>query len=223
MLHRNLYQPLICWVAALAAVGAATTGAHAHPHVFAEAKLEVTVKDDGTIDRLRHVWRFDELFSTTVLLEFDADSSGELDEAELTTVRNVVTSSIADFNYFQSVTAGGEEIGLQPVDDMRAMIQDGQLILFFTTQPAQPVSLESGPHIAVYDPTFYTAIEFFDASAMEIINAPSGCSHEMVIPDPDEALAQNQQTLTEAFFNEPGGNDLSKILATRMEIACVQR
>nr|WP_281004529.1 DUF1007 family protein [Oceaniradius stylonematis] len=42
----------------------------------------------------------------------------------------------------------------------------------------------------------------------------------MVIPDPDEAIAQNQDTLTEAFFNEPDGNDWSKIFATRMEVRC---
>ena len=38
--------------------------------------------------------------------------------------------------------------------------------------------------------------------------------------DPDEAIAQNQDTLTEAFFNEPDGNDWSKIFATRMEVRC---
>ena len=49
---------------------------------------------------------------------------------------------------------------------------------------------------------------------------PKGCKTSVVRPDPDEALAQNQSTLTEAFFNDPAGTDMSKIFATRLEIKC---
>ena len=59
-------------VAASALVGGVAP-AGAHPHVFAEARLEVVIGDDG-VSELRHVWRFDQLFSATVLLEFDADA-----------------------------------------------------------------------------------------------------------------------------------------------------
>ena len=38
--------------------------------------------------------------------------------------------------------------------------------------------------------------------------------------DPDEAIAQNQTNLTDAFFNDPSGTDLSKIFATRLELTC---
>ena len=55
---------------------------------------------------------------------------------------------------------------------------------------------------------------------MVLIDAPEGCGHQMVIPDPEEAIAQNQDSLTEAFFNDPEGNDWSKIFATRMEVRC---
>jgi ABC-type uncharacterized transport system substrate-binding protein len=79
--------------------------AHAHPHVFAEARLEVAVAPDGHVEALRHVWRFDELFSSTVLLEFDADTDNRLEEPELEEVASVVTESIAEFGYFQTITS----------------------------------------------------------------------------------------------------------------------
>ena len=34
------------------------------------------------------------------------------------------------------------------------------------------------------------------------------------------ALSQNQATLTEQFFNDPAGTDMSKIFATRLELTC---
>ena len=51
----------------LAAAAAATlisTGqARVHPHVFAEARLDVTLNPDQSVKSLRHLWRFDDLFS----------------------------------------------------------------------------------------------------------------------------------------------------------------
>lgn len=199
---------------------AVPAAALAHPHVFAEARLEVTVTPQGVVDRLRHVWRFDELFSSTVLFEFDADSSGALEIGELETVAEVIVTSIADFGYFQSVTVGNKEIAVAQVTDLRVDMVDNQLLVLFTSQPSEPVALADNPSFAVYDPTFYTAIDFYEDENMVLIDAPAGCGHRMVIPDPDEAIAQNQDTLTDAFFNDPAGNDWSKIFATRMEVRC---
>ena len=192
----------------------------AHPHVFAEARLEVIATPDGTIEQLRHVWRFDDLFSSTVLYEFDADASGVLEFAELEQVADVVSTSIAEFGYFQSVTVNDAEVAVAEVTDMRVDMIDGQLLILFTSQPLRPVALADNPSIAVYAPTFYPAIDFYDEANMVLIDAPEGCGHQMVIPDPEEAIAQNQDSLTEAFFNDPEGNDWSKIFATRMEVRC---
>lgn len=192
----------------------------AHPHVFADARLEVAVADDGTVEVMRHVWRFDEVFSSTVLLEFDSDTDNRMEDPELEEVASVVTESLAEFNYFQTILVGGESVEVKPVNDMKAMFQDGQLIIFFTTQPAKPVNINSSPSFGVYDPTFYTAIDFPDDSQMVLEGAPESCAHQMVVPDPDEALAQNQATLTDAFFNDPQATNWSKLLATRMEVSC---
>ena len=202
------------------AICATAQPAAAHPHVFAEARLEVMATADGMIDRLRHVWRFDDLFSSTVLYEFDTDNSGVLDVAELEEVAGVVSTSIAEFGYFQSVTVDDTEIAVAEVTDMRVDMVDGQLLILFTSQPLRPVALADNPSIAVYDPTFYTAIDFYDEANMVLVDAPAGCNHDMVIPDPDGAIAQNQDSLTDAFFNDPEGNDWSKIFATRMEVRC---
>ncbi len=211
-------RSLLLLAAGLIALPAAP--ALAHPHVFAEARLEVTSTGEGLVDQLRHVWRFDELFSSTVLLEFDKDASGSLDIPELEQVAGVITGSIAEFGYFQSITVGAREVTVGKVDDLRVDMVDGQMIVLFTSRPAEAVALKDGPHFAVYDPTFYTAIEFMSEAEMVLIDAPANCAGAMVVPDADEAIAANQDSLTEAFFNEPEGNDLSRIFATRLEVTC---
>lgn len=204
---------------ALSAIAAGGTAA-AHPHVFAEARLEVEVAPDGHVDALRHVWRFDDVFSSTVMLEFDADTDNRLEEPELEEVASVITDSISEFDYFQTITAAGKNIDVKPVTDMKVMFEDGQMIVFFTTVPAETVDIHSSPSFGIFDPTFYTAIDFYDDSNMVLNGAPADCTGKMVVPDPDEALAQNQASLTDSFFNDPAGNDWSKLLATRMEVSC---
>ncbi len=199
---------------------AATSPVRVHPHVFAEATLEVSVGQDGTVQSLGHVWRFDDLFSSTVQLEFDQNSDLELDESELETVAGVVHDSLAEFDYFQFVSADGADVKMQAPEKLIATFENSQLAILFQSVPVSPLKLAGTVSFGVYDPTFYTAIDFYEDKNLMVDGLPQGCTRAVVRPDPDEALAQNQDTLTEAFFSDPGGNDYGKLFATRLELTC---
>lgn len=192
----------------------------AHPHIFAEASLEVMVGADRKVESLRHVWRFDDMFSSTVLLEFDANADLKLDEEELATVGSVVLESLAEFDYFQFVTSGGKDVAMSPPEQIVALFEDSQLIILFESRPVDKLVLDSVADFGVYDPTFYTAIDFYEDANLVVTKLPDGCARAVVRPDPDEAIAQNQQSLTDAFFNDPSGVDYSKLFATRLELNC---
>lgn len=194
--------------------------ARVHPHVFAEARLDVVVDPDRTVKSLRHLWRFDDLFSSTVLMEFDQNSDLKLDAGELQEVANTVFQSLAEFDYFQIVTADGKDVAMQPPPGLMANFEDNQLIILFESAPKEKLRLSGKLDFGIYDPTFYTAIDFLEDTNMAVDMLPSDCSRTVVRPDPDEAIAQNQSKLTDAFFNDPAGTDMSKIFATRLELDC---
>ena len=219
MTTRNRQRAVVVAAGAAILFGA-TTPARVHPHVFAEATLEVTVDEQRRVESLGHVWRFDDLFSSTVLLEFDKNSDLVLDEAELEEVANVVHGSLAEFDYFQIVTADGADVAMQAPDRLLATFENDQLTILFQSRPADTLELAGTVTFGVYDPTFYTAIDFYDDANMQVRGMPGDCTRTVVRPDPDEALASNQDTLTEAFFNDPAGTDYSKIFATRLEVSC---
>ncbi len=208
---------------AIAATGAVlvliSTQLRAHPHVFAEARLDVVIEGEQ-MTALRHVWRFDELFTSTVLVEFDLNSDLKLDADELAAVGTTVHESLAEFNYFQIVTSDGKDIAMNAPDQLIADIQEGQLIILFESKPEKALNLSGKLAIGVYDPTFYTAIDYVKDDMMGAENLPARCERKVVRPDPDEAIAQNQQTLTQAFYDTTDTNDLSKIFATRLELTC---
>ncbi len=192
----------------------------AHPHVFAEARLDVMVNPDRTVKSLRHLWRFDDVFSSTVLMEFDKNADNKLDDSELQDVSQTIFDSLAEYRYFQLVTLGGKDIEMKPPAQLLAQFQDEQLIVLFESEPKEPLKLSGKVDFGIYDPTFYTAIEFAEDDQMSVDALPQGCSRAVIRPDPDEAIAQNQATLTDAFFNDPTGTDLSKIFATKLELTC---
>ena len=105
-------------LATAAIVLCAPTHALAHPHVFAEARLEVITSQNGQVEELRHVWRFDELFSSSVLLDFDANANLKLDPEEKRTIGNVVKESLAEFDYYTSLQHRNAEVGILPPDEI---------------------------------------------------------------------------------------------------------
>ena len=192
----------------------------AHPHIFAEARLEV-VADAGKITEIRNVWRFDDVFSSSVLLDFDKNTNLKLDPDELKEIADTIRTSTGDYDYFTFITDNGNPVKLATPEVFNVDFKDNQLLVFFIAKPEKTLPLKGKLAIGVYDPTMYTAIDF--AKDEDIATEGDGfkiCKRAVVRPDPDEVMAQNQANLTEAFFNDPAGTDMSKLFATRLELTC---
>jgi len=207
---------LLAGFAAFAPVTAA-----AHPHIFAEARLEVIAGEDGTVTELRNVWRFDEMFSSSVVMDFDRNANMTLDPDELAEVGQTVLESLEEYDYYTTITEDGKSIGVMKPDVINADYKDGQLLLFFTLKPGEAMPLKGKLTFGVYDPTMYAAMDFAsDDDLVTIGDTFAACRRAVIRPDPDEVLAENQASLTEDFFNDPTGNDMSKLFATRLEVTC---
>ncbi len=195
--------------------------AFAHPHIFAEARLEVVAGADGSVAELRNVWRFDDVFSSSVLMDFDTNSDLKLDHSELHEIAETIRTSLADYGYFTFITSDGAPISVAKPETFNVDFKDQQLLVFFVVKPEKKVPIKGKLSFGVHDPTLYTAIDF--SKDDDIVIEGDGfrqCKHKVVRPDPDEVIAQNQSTLTEAFFNDPAGTDMGKLFATRLEVTC---
>ncbi|MGB3877196.1 DUF1007 family protein [Shinella zoogloeoides] len=199
----------------------APVAALAHPHIFAEARLEVVADEGGTISELRNVWRFDEMFSASVVMDFDKNSNGQLDPDELAEVGKTVLESLEEFNYYTTITEDGRTLKVAKPDVINVDFKDGQLLMFFTVKPGEVMPLKGKLTFGVYDPTMYASMDFAsDSDLVTVGDKLDACKHQVVRPDPDEVLSQNQSSLTDAFFNDPTGTDMSKLFATRLEVTC---
>jgi ABC-type uncharacterized transport system substrate-binding protein len=211
---------IIKLLAAAASIGCATN-AFAHPHVFAETRTEV-IGNAGKLEALRHVWRFDEFFSSTVQLEFDKDGDNKLNDSELAAIAATIKKSTAEFNFFQNVYDNGREVKMTVPGDMTIGFEGAAMILVFESKPDREVALAGDLSFGIFDETFYTSLDFINDTDLSEQGFPATCSFKVVRPDPDEAIKQNEKTLTEQFYSEKdqGINDLSKMFATRLEAKC---
>ena len=205
-------------VAALAMLAPAP--AMAHPHVFADARLEVVAGADGAIQELHNVWRFDDVFSSQVLLDFDKNTNLVLDQDELEEIGKTVRNSLEEFGYYTTLTLDGKSVAVAKPDVINVDFKDGQLLMFFAVKPATPMPLKGKLTFGVYDPTLYASIDFPSDQDFVLMGDFKACKHVVVRPDADTVIAENQSNLTDAFFNDPTGTDMSKLFATRMEVTC---
>lgn len=193
----------------------------AHPHVFAEARLELQADDAGMLTELRNVWRFDEVFSSSLILDFDKNQSGALEEDELKDIGETIRKSLANYNYFQHLTLDGHSIKVAMPPELTADWVDGKLLVLFAVKPEKPMPIKGRLSFGVYDPTLYTSIDFAsDAEMATFGSAFDACQRQVVRPDPDQVLKDNQDNLTQAFFDDPAGTNMAKLFAVRLEVTC---
>ena len=206
---------------AAGAVLAFASPAVSHPHIFAEARVEIVATDDGMLKELRNVWRFDDIFSSSVLMDFDKNSDLKLAPEELTEIANTIRDSLGDYSYFTFITKDGASSEIARPEIFNVDFKDNQLLVFFVAKPKTQLKIGGRMTFGVYDPTLYTAIDFAKDEDMVVEGKPfEACTHKVVRPDPDQVIAQNQSNLTEAFFNDPAGTDMGKLFATRLEVTC---
>ena len=104
--------------------------------------------------------------------------------------------------------------------DLVASFDGRTLVVSYSNAPVDQLRAAGKVSFGIYDPTFYTAIDFIEDTDLKVAGVPASCKSAVVRPNADEALAQNKGTLTEQFFNDPQGTDMSKIFATRIELTC---
>jgi ABC-type uncharacterized transport system substrate-binding protein len=197
------------------------TPAAAHPHIFVDARFEAVADADGRLAEVRDVWRFDEVFSSSVLVDFDRNENMTLDPSELEAVAKTVRNSLAQYSYYTNVTINGKPVPLAKPETIHAAYKDQSLILSFSQKPVQSTTMRGLVVFGVYDPTLYTALDFAADTDLQTSGAGfASCKRKVVRPDSKEILAENQAMLTTLFFNDPTGSDYSQLVATRLEVRC---
>jgi ABC-type uncharacterized transport system substrate-binding protein len=152
----------------------------AHPHVFIDNRVTF-VFDAEKVTALRLNWAFDEVFSDSLLMQFDADGDGTFDDLESKAVGEGTLPNLKMFHYFTYVWVDGKQ--LDPIDptEFAASVDGQRVVTFHMTVPLpQPVDPRTAALATeVYDREYYVQVELAQQDPVSLENAdgvPCGAS-----------------------------------------------
>jgi ABC-type uncharacterized transport system substrate-binding protein len=145
--------------------------AAAHPHVFIDNRVTF-VFDAGKVTALRLDWVFDDVFSDSLLGQFDADADGAFDKLESKAVGEGVLPNLQAFHYFTYVWVDGKQ--LDPIDPADFVARASDRIVTFQMKVPLPQPVD--PRIQalateIYDREFYVSVELAQADPVALENA----------------------------------------------------
>jgi ABC-type uncharacterized transport system substrate-binding protein len=193
--------------------------AYAHPHVWVTGRSEVLFDQAGLVKAIRNIWVFDEMYSAFATEGLGKDGKPPTQE-ELAPLAKTNIESLAEFDDFTYAKEAGAKVAFaEPIDYTLDVRDDKLVVLRFTLPLKTPASAKKAFSLQVYDPTYFVAFSFEPKDPVTLIDAPKGCTANMLGVDPLQA--SESQKLSEAFFSglSPGTNFGVK-LADRIIIAC---
>lgn len=146
--------------------------AHAHPHVWI-ASVATFVFEKGRIVALDYEWRFDELYGSLLIQEFDRNRDRRFDAGETTEIQAKAFSNLKEFNYFTALRAGSRSITLAGVENFSVSIEKGMAVYRFRLLLPEPVDpTQAAVALSVYDPSFYIEILFDKDDPVRFVGTP---------------------------------------------------
>lgn len=193
--------------------------AFAHPHVWVTSSAEIVYAPDGSITAIRHVWDFDEAYTSFATQGLDANKDGKISREELAELARENAESLHEFDFFTSLKVDGKRQSFgQPKDYYLEM--NGALLRFVYTLPlAAPVKPKTSATLEVADKTFFVSFSLADGDdAVKLAGAPQGCTVKITRPKTQAP----QQTLSEQAFNtlRNSSDDFSLQFAPKALVAC---
>ncbi len=174
--------------ALLTAVLSAAEPAQAHPHVFIDNRVTF-VFEAGKVTALRLDWVFDDVFSDSLLSQFDADGDGVFDGWESTAVGEGVLPNLAMFHYFTYIFVDGRQLDPIAPTAFVASADENRIVTFRMTVPLpEPVDPRNAALAAeVYDREYYVAIDLAQQDPVMLENAEGVPCGAMLRDDTESA------------------------------------
>lgn len=150
--------------AVLGALAAAPQAA-AHPHVWIDNTATFAFAG-GKIAAIKLRWVFDEIFSASIIQQFDKNKDRKFDAEEVKALEKGAFSNLQTFGYFTYVTVDDKPVPTVRVTGFTAAIEKDQLVYEFTVPLDAPVDpLRQGFTFSVYDLEYFVELDMGNGAA----------------------------------------------------------
>ncbi|MBE7732395.1 HoxN/HupN/NixA family nickel/cobalt transporter [Devosia faecipullorum] len=155
--------------------------ATAHPHIFIDAQVGVSLDEQGRVTTLSHSWTFDTAFSVWMVQGLDSDGNGVVTPEEMQELADENTLSLADFGFY---TVAGDNMAFRAMGDQRMRYENNRVTLDFSIAALEPQAVEERFELGVYDAEYYVAISFDDVADVRLNGEGEDCAVHLEPPTP---------------------------------------
>ena len=133
-------------------------GAFTHPHVFMDARIEVSYDNHG-VEGFWITWKFDKVFTAGILMDFDSDKNERFSPREVQLIEEKAFSNLVNYRYFVYIHSTKGPYRPEKVREFTAYMEAGRVhYRFFVPYALSIGAVESKLNVAVYDETFFCDI-----------------------------------------------------------------
>ncbi len=227
--HTGQLARFNCWLrASLTAAAFFWWGAaaHAHPHMWIEAKIDLQFNAQGQLVSVAQVWLFDEMFSSYAKQGLPETAEGAPPQAELDKIAQDWMSALADpmSHYFTTISQGGDVLAVGEPRGVKAtwQAQTDQLSLRFELALLQSVFANRLPvTVSVADPTYFVAYSFEEPESVTALTAPAICQAVYKRPNRlDDQVAARLAAISPSGVLPPDLLSATQALQHRVELSC---
>ncbi len=142
-----------------------------HPHIFIVNRLTVVFDDKG-LAGIRVKWIFDEMFSSMISVDYDQNHNGHFEESEIKTIHKEAFSYLVNYDYFCFIKIDGKSFKVKYVRDFSASLNNNKKLIYEFLIPCHVKAIPTFKEltIALYDPTYYTAVFFANNKPLSLKN-----------------------------------------------------
>jgi len=131
-----------------------------HPHVFVVNRVIFVFDKDG-LAGIRLSWNFDDFFSSMIAMDYDKNHNGSFEASEISLIKKEAFDYLANSDYFTFIKIDNKPFKVKYVCDFVPKLKDGKLSYnFFVPCHVKALSNFKKVVIAVYDPSYYSAVFF---------------------------------------------------------------
>jgi len=177
--------------------------AMAHPHILIDARVTIIFDDAGHVAGLRNDWTFDQAFSAWVIQGLDTNGDRVTSQDELQPLADDNASGLGEFGYYTFAGSGDALMQFTPVGDQKMVYDNERVTLTYSLRADEPRAVGTAFELGIYDPEYYVAIGFADASDIVLENAPPACG---VTLEPPREMSEELQSRLYAL-----GSDVTEL------------
>jgi ABC-type uncharacterized transport system substrate-binding protein len=153
----------------------------AHPHVFIENSF-IFVFNDAGMSGVQIKWVLDEMFSATIIMDYDWNNNRFFEESEIKAVERGAFTNLKHYNYFLHIQCDYVNRTIAYVTNFKAEIADNSVIYYFFV-PLDIKAAAAGRLISVgcYDQTYFCDISYAKVAPVRLQgNSHYECSWQIV-------------------------------------------